>query len=129
MTYYVADTHAFLWYLTDSPQLSKKAREIFDSADAGKAVIILPAIVLLECIDIIDKKKVALEFQHLLLRLTHASNFILAEMNWALILETSKVQGFKDLHDRIIVATARSFGAQVISRDGMIAKLHSSTVW
>lgn len=129
MTYYVADTHAFLWYLTDAPQLSKKAREIFDLADAGKAVIILPAIVLLECIDVIDKKKVDLEFQHLLMRLTHASNFMLAEMNWTLILETSKVRGFKDLHDRIIVATARSFGARIVSKDSMIAKLYPDTIW
>ena len=47
--YYVADTHAFIWYLTDDTKLSRIARDIFGSADKGEAVIIVPAIVLLEC--------------------------------------------------------------------------------
>ena len=60
--YYVTDTHAFLWYLTDSPKLSKKVRNIFDLCDRGKVTIIISAVVLLECIDILDKKKVNLKF-------------------------------------------------------------------
>jgi len=44
--YYVTDTHSFIWYLTDSPNLSLKARNIFDSCEEGKVIIIIPAIVL-----------------------------------------------------------------------------------
>ncbi len=58
---YVVDTHAFLWYLVDSPKLSKKARAIFERADQGNATLIVPAIVLLESIDVLDKKKVVFE--------------------------------------------------------------------
>ena len=47
--YYVTDTHSFLWYLMDSPKLSRKAKSVFDLADTGNAIIIIPAIVLLEC--------------------------------------------------------------------------------
>ena len=126
---YIADTHAFLWYLAESPALSQKAKDIFRLADEGRAVIVVPAIVLLECIDVIDKKKVKLNFDDVLLRMTQASNFILAEMDWVLLLETNKVQGFKDLHDRIIVATARVVGAPIISKDKVIAKLYPNTIW
>ena len=126
---YIADTHAFLWHLTESPTLSQKAKDIFRLADEGKATIILPAIVLLECIDIIDKKKVKIQFEEILVQMTQASNFVLAEMNWVLLLETNKVKGFKDLHDRIIVATARVFGAPIISKDKVIAGAHPNTIW
>jgi predicted nucleic acid-binding protein len=47
----------------DSPKLSQKAKAVFDACERGDAVIIIPAIVLLECIDIFDKKKVNLNFE------------------------------------------------------------------
>lgn len=127
--YYVTDTHSFLWYLIDSPELSRKARAIFDSCDQGKATIILPAIVLLECIDVFDKKKIDLKFGDLIPKILQASNFIFAEINWSLILEVNKIKGLKDLHDRIIVATAKIFDAQLISKDRAIKNIYKRTVW
>lgn len=127
--YYVADTHAFVWYLTDSPQLSKYARDIFDSADRGEFIIIIPAIVLLECIDIADKKKVSLDFEEILLKLSQASNFVISEVTWTLILETNRMKGFKDIHDRVIAATANLFDASLISKDSVIKKLYKKTIW
>jgi len=127
--YFVADTHSFLWYLTDSPKLSQKARDIFESCDHGKVTIIIPAIVLLECIDIFDKKKVNLKFEEIALKIFQSSNFIFSEINWSLILEVNKIKGFKDLHDRIIVATAKIFDAFLISKDKTIKKAYKKTIW
>jgi len=127
--YFVTDTHSLLWYLTDSPKLSQKARAIFDSCDRGKVTIIIPAIVLLECIDIFDKKKINLKFEEIALKIFQASNFIFSEINWSLILEVNKIKGFKDLHDRIIVATAKIFDAFLISRDKTIKKIYKKTIW
>lgn len=127
--YYVADTHAFLWYLAGSNQLSKKARQCFAAADQGEATIILPAIVLLECIDVIDKKKINFPFESIIAKLNEASNFILAEVNWSLILEVNQLKHFKDLHDRVIVATAKLFDAQLISRDQYIRVRYPKVVW
>jgi len=76
--YYVTETHSFIWYLMDSPKLSKRARAIFD-------------------------KKVNLSFEEIFLKIFQATNFIFSEINWSLILEVNKTKGLKDLHDRIIV--------------------------
>jgi len=39
MTAYVADTHAVIWYLLDSPELSTIAKSAFESAaEAGDPV-------------------------------------------------------------------------------------------
>jgi PIN domain nuclease of toxin-antitoxin system len=127
--YFVADTHSFLWYLSDSPKLSNNARKIFDIADRGKVVIVLPAIVVLECLDVIEKKKVGIKFVNILSKISQASNFTLADVNWGLVLETEKVKGLKDLHDRIIIATARIFDAPIISRDKVIKRHYSKTIW
>lgn len=126
---YIVDTHAFLWYLLDSPKLSRKARAAFAMGDAGQAMIVIPAIVLLECIDILDKKKVALPFEAILSKLIHSSNFILSEINWGLILEVNRTKGLKDLHDRVIIATAKLFNAPLISKDKLLAKFYQKVIW
>jgi PIN domain nuclease of toxin-antitoxin system len=113
----------------DSPKLSQGARIIFDACERGEAVIIIPAIVLLECIDIFDKKKVNLNFEEIVLKILQANNFIFSEINWSLILEVNKVKGLKDLHDRIIVATAKIFDAFLISKDRIIRKFYKRTIW
>ncbi len=127
--YYVTDTHSFLWYLADSPQLSQKARAVFDACDRGEITIIIPAIVLLESIDIFDKKKIDLDFEGLISKISQANNFIFSEINWSLILEINKIKGLKDLHDRAIVATAKVFEASLISRDKTIRNFYERTIW
>lgn len=127
--YYVTDTHALLWYLADSPKLSKKARKIFDLCDQGKAVIVIPAIVLLECIDVLDKKKMSLNFEEIISKISQANNFIFSEVNWSLILEVNRIKSLKDLHDRVIIATAKIFNAFLISKDKIIKKFYKKTIW
>lgn len=127
--YYITDTHSFLWYLTDSPHLSKKGREIFDLCDKGRAVIVIPAVVLLECIDVLDKKKLNLKFEEIIFKINQADNFVFSEVNWSLILEVNKLKGLKDLHDRAIVATANFFNASLISKDATIREFYPHTVW
>jgi PIN domain nuclease of toxin-antitoxin system len=127
--YYTTDTHAFLWYLTNSSQLSAKAQNIFNLAEQGSAVIIVPAIVLLESMDILDKNKIIFQFEDILLKITQSSNFVLSEINLSLILEVNKLKGFKDIHDRVIVATAKIFDSHLISKDRIIKELYSKTVW
>ncbi len=127
--YYVADTHSFLWYLTDSPKLSSKARAIFDRCERGEVIIIIPAIVLLECIDILEKKEINLKFETIISKIFEADNFIFSEINWSIILQVTKVKALKDLHDRIIVATAQIFGAFLISKDKNIREVYKKTIW
>ncbi|MBU4298920.1 PIN domain-containing protein [Patescibacteria group bacterium] len=127
--YYIADTHAFLWYLSDSPKLSQKARAIFDSCDRGETTIIISAIVLLESIDILDKKKIRLNFDEIIFKILQANNFIFSEINWSLILELNKIKGLKDLHDRVLVTTAQLFNTFLISKDKIIKDFYKKTIW
>ena len=128
--HYVTDTHAFLWYLANSPKLSSKARNIFDLCDQGKVTIIISAIVLLECIDVLDKRKIELKFEEeeIVSKIAQDSNFLFSEINLSLILEVNKLKGLKDLHDRTIIATAKLFNAPLISKDETIKKFYKRTI-
>ncbi|MEA2065012.1 MAG: hypothetical protein U9O66_01805 [Patescibacteria group bacterium] len=115
--------------MTDSPKLSKKASEIFDLADCGKAIIIISAVVLLESIDILDKKKIKFQFNKIISMIIQADNFIFSQIDLSLILEINSIKGFNDIHDRVIVATANLFNTHLITKDKIIKQQYSKTIW
>jgi len=45
---YVTDTHGLVWYLTGDEKLSKSARQVFENAESGEDIIVIPSIVLAE---------------------------------------------------------------------------------
>jgi PIN domain nuclease of toxin-antitoxin system len=55
---FVADTHAPLWWFTDSPKISIKASDIFEKCEAGDNIIFIPSIVIAEALSIFDKSKI-----------------------------------------------------------------------
>ena len=61
MALYVSDTHALLWYLGGSPQLSMTARAAFDEAVSGSNQVIVPAIVLAELVMLAEKRRRAID--------------------------------------------------------------------
>lgn len=127
--YCVIDTHTLIWYLTGDRRLSVRAESFLSNAENGELIIVIPTLVLLECMDVFEKGRVRFNFQALVLRLTNARNFIIADLDWNLVLEVERTKGFKDLHDRVIVATARLFDAPLLSRDKIIRRLYPKTVW
>lgn len=42
---YITDTHSLIWYLINSSKLSFEANKAFEEIEAGKAQLIIPAIV------------------------------------------------------------------------------------
>lgn len=48
MDEFVADTHALIWYFTDSKRLGRGASRAFQAADLGQAIIHIPVIALAE---------------------------------------------------------------------------------
>ena len=72
MNFYVADTHALFWYLINSSSLGPDARLAFDEADAGQAVIYIPAIVIAELYYLNEKKGRPLDFRVKYERLTQS---------------------------------------------------------
>jgi PIN domain nuclease of toxin-antitoxin system len=54
----VADTHAVVWYLLQSPRLSDVAREQMAAAIAGGDPILVPSICLVEIVYLVEKRRI-----------------------------------------------------------------------
>ena len=63
-----------------------------------------------------EENKIELDFEDLLERLEQSSNFIPASFNIRVLRLLPEIR-LKELHDRIIIATAMTLNAQLITKD------------
>ncbi|PJA02098.1 hypothetical protein COX73_02600 [bacterium (Candidatus Gribaldobacteria) CG_4_10_14_0_2_um_filter_36_18] len=134
MEQYVIDTHPLLWYVVDDNRLGTQAEAVIKRAEAGEINIIVPAIVLIEAIDVLNKRRIIYNPAELLNWLSQNPQFIIKNLDLDIInlykdysspLPNVKLKG----HDRIILITAQFFNnAPIITKDTDIQQVHS-TIW
>jgi PIN domain nuclease of toxin-antitoxin system len=120
VTTYVTDTHALLWYLSGSPQLTDAARSAFDGALRPSVEIIVPAIVIAEAVMLIEKRRVSIDIRRVVTKLTSTTGYKLVPLSPELVLTISSLTTIPDIHDRLIVAEAIERGATLITKDRLI---------
>jgi predicted nucleic acid-binding protein len=127
---YVADAHALGWYFTDDSRLGQQAAQIFERSERGECLILIPTVVLAELFHISRKKRIALDFAELLRKVEEKGNFVIAELDLAIIKKLPDTSPLTELHDQLIVATALLYKAQVLTKDGAIRDSGlTGTVW
>lgn len=130
MSDYVADTHALYWYLTASPKLGAKARQVFGEADQGRALIFLPAIVLAELFYLNKKHGEPLDFAASFLRLQQNPQFVLLPFEPTDVLDFAAHAAVPEMHDRLVVGAALRLGVPCLTHDSQIVHSHLvSVVW
>lgn len=134
MTAVVADTHAIIWYLQASKQLSAKAAGTLDQATQSGNFIYLSAISLVEIIYLVEKSRIS---QTDLEQLTNAlsdpqTGLLLVPLNRLVAQTLTQIPRdlVPDMPDRIIAATALSLNLPLITRDSRIQSLNNlETIW
>lgn len=122
MMIYVADTHALLWFLSNDPKLGKNAKEVFEKTEKNHAVIIIPSIVLAECVHILEKHKKREKFKNILEKIKTASNYETVPLDINVIERIYNIKTLNELHDRILVATTQLLGCKLITKDENITE-------
>ena len=125
---YVVDTHSLVWYFSKDERLSDKVKNILREAELGRNEIIIPTIVLLEAIDIQEKKKVVFKMEEFFNFIEAKENFKIADLNLPLIKQISgKIKGL-DLHDRVIIIISKIYKGIILTKDLKIKKF-TKTIW
>ncbi len=127
---FVTDTHALLWWFVDSPKISAKASAIFEECENGENVIFVPSIVIAEALSIFDKKRVSFNFRQLLKKIDGSDNFALVALDFPILQKMTTLKNIPELHDKIIVATAKHLNLPIITKDEILNKLKNiKTIW
>lgn len=127
---FVADTHALFWYLTASPRLGTKAKEVFDASARGEAIIYVPAIVLAELYFLNEKAGRPLDFTREFQVLPESGQFAFIPFVANDVSDFEQDAATSEMHDRMIVGVARRMDATCISIDTEIVNSgFVKTVW
>ncbi len=129
--FFVTDTHPFVWYLAaDEARLSPSARSVFENADSAKAVIVIPAIVLAESLYLAEKGRIKAKAGDILRLVENALNYRLYPLDLSVIQIAWELRKIPEIHDRVIAATARRLGLELITDDKAIRQSgYVQTLW
>jgi len=116
----VLDTHVLIWYFTGSKRLKRRAKEAIDDCINRGGKLLVPTIVLSEALDIAEKRKVEFDFQEMYRLISDNPFFEIIGFTTGIFDETLEIKDIQEIHDRIIVATAIFYSADIITKDKII---------
>jgi PIN domain nuclease of toxin-antitoxin system len=127
------DTHAAIWYLRPSKELSPAALHAIRQAIGLGKPIYISAISLVETIYLVERGRLPLEaLQRFEDALTdRASGMVVVPLDTAVAEAVHKIPraAVPDMPDRIIAATALHLNAPLITRDRRLQSVGIRTIW
>lgn len=124
---YLLDTHTLLWFLRDSPQLSKKALGIITTEN--KVYVSIASLW-----EIAIKKSIGkLEFEHSIEKiaeLCHEKDILILQIQPKYFDKIIKLPNIhNDPFDRLIISQAIIENLVIITKDTIIPKYSVKTIW
>jgi PIN domain nuclease of toxin-antitoxin system len=127
---YLADTVAIVRHLRAHPALGPQAAQVLRDADAGEHHIYLSAITLMEILYLSEAKKVDVHLDELIEHVSASVNYEIVPVSADIVLMAADVDDVPELHDRIIVGTAKWLGVPILTSDEVISgSRHAETIW
>jgi PIN domain nuclease of toxin-antitoxin system len=127
---YLADTVAIVRHLRHHPALGRQAADILQQADQGLHRVYLSAITLMEVLYLSEAGRVDLPLDELVAIISRSRNYGVVPVDADVTLAAVGIDDVPDLHDRIIVATARYLGVPILTSDRVVAaSQHAQAIW
>lgn len=130
----VLDTHALIWWASDDRQLSAAARKAIEAEQAQEGQILISAISAWEIAMLVSSGRLALamDVDEWLAMVEALPAVAWAPVSTRLAVQSVRLPGVfhKDPADRLIVALAREYNAQLVTADRRIQDYpHVRWVW
>lgn len=117
---FCVDTHAIYWRRIASTKLSATAEQIFDDAVQGKAILIVPYVVVAELFYLLQKYGQPALFPPLLADLQALPYYRLEPLTLADLAALDSMPEIPEMHDRLIALAAKRIAATIVTKDKMI---------
>jgi PIN domain nuclease of toxin-antitoxin system len=127
---YLADTVAIVRHLRNHPALGSEAARILREADEGVHHVFLSAITLMEVLYLSEAERIDIPLTELVGTVSSGRNYEIVPVDADVILAAVDIDDVPELHDRVIVATARYLGVPILTGDQVIAaSRYAQTLW
>jgi PIN domain nuclease of toxin-antitoxin system len=126
---YLADTMAIVSHLTDRA-IGTKADQIFLQADDSRDTILISVVSLIEILYLSEKKRININPREVIKHVNDSSNYGLLSLNEDIVLVASTIDDIRELHDRLIAATAKHYNIPILTNDPVLERSkHITTLW
>jgi PIN domain nuclease of toxin-antitoxin system len=129
----VLDTHAAIWYLLDTKNLSATVFSLIDEAAASGAPTYISAVTLVEVVYLVERGRIAANafemFVSELEKDNPAFTIVPLDSEIAGLLRQIPRNVVPDMPDRIIAATALHLGLPLVTRDRRLQSAGIQTIW
>jgi len=129
----VVDTHTFIWFLAQSPELSTIARQAIRDAIASGNPVYVSSVTVVEVIYLVEKSRLSSQNLTDLKTVLHRtdSGFKVQPFDLAIAeqLEGISREQIPDMPDRMIAATAQFLKLPLVTKDHKIQTANIETIW
>ena len=110
--------------------LAPDASAILRQTEAEQATIFIPAMVFAEILYLSERQKISTSLTELVDYLSQHPGFIEYPLDLSVVQAAQQITDIPELHDRLIAATAKALGTELISNDLKIgASSFVQTIW
>ena len=113
---YLLDTVTIVRHFTETGQIGRAAASILDTIEACDNLLIISVISLMEIMYLAEKNRITLSLAETLKRIESSSKYMIINLSPD-ILRVAETITFPELHDRLLLATAKWLDIPIISSD------------
>ncbi|MCD4654407.1 PIN domain-containing protein [bacterium] len=124
---YLADTVAVIRHFSKTGRMGKNARSIFEKTDNGLNTIWISAISIAEIMYLSEKNRINLNLNQFRSTVEDLDNYKILNLSMEIVLIASEIPSL-ELHDRLIVASAKYLNIPIITCDAKISNQNDVVV-
>jgi PIN domain nuclease of toxin-antitoxin system len=126
---YLADTAVIIRYFSEIGKITKNAKLILNNAEQGKHHIYISIISIVEIMYLSEKNRIKIDLTETLNIINGSTNYSIVDLTPQIVLIAQKIKFF-ELHDRLIIATAKYLNVPMITPDkAIIQSSNVKTIW
>lgn len=126
---FLGDTVTIVRHFSRSGRMGKSAWKILEGVDAGENRLFISSVSLVEILYLSEKNRIRVQLQEAIDLISQSANYDVVDLNPQIIVLAETLK-FRDIFDRLIMATARYLGVPLISSDVAISRSGLiETIW
>jgi PIN domain nuclease of toxin-antitoxin system len=126
---YLLDTNTIIRYFAQIGEIGKSARKILTEAENNEHELIISVISLMEIMFLAVKNRIPVQLTETIKLIDTKVNYSICDLT-VNILMIAKELDFYELHDRLILATAKFLNIPIISSDSKFQSIKEvQTIW
>jgi PIN domain nuclease of toxin-antitoxin system len=126
---YLADTVTLVRHFSKTGKIGKAAKRILEDADKGQHHIFISVISLVEILYLAEKHRIPLDLDKSLDNINRSQNYSLIDLTPEIV-KLAASSACKELHDRLILSTAKYLGIPMLTSDQALKDLNEvPTIW